>query len=98
MKQIYTLLTFLIYSLTFGQVINPASITTTFTAAEASGTHIDACFNGSGLSKTLKYEIYDTVGKKIKRGFVSENSSINIEDFSQGKSFLKLEEVNKLGL
>ena len=57
MKQIYTLLTFLIFSLTYGQVINPASITTTFTAAEVSGNHIDTYFNGSGLTKIVKYEI-----------------------------------------
>jgi len=44
----------------------------------------------TGLSKTENYEIFDSVGKKIKKGIASENSSIYIKEFSKGIYYLEL--------
>ena len=44
----------------------------------------------TGLRKTENYEIFDSVGKKIKKGITSKNKSIHIESFSTGNYFLKL--------
>ncbi len=83
MKQIYTLLTFLIYSLTYGQVINPTSTTTTFTAAF--GTDIVTCFNGSGLD-TFPSVTSNHAGTDPGNSFVANETTGDI-DFNLGGTF-----------
>ena len=83
MKKIYTLLTFLIYSLTYGQVINPTSATTTFTAEF--GTDINTSFNGTGLN-TFPSVTSDHAGTLPDNSFVAVEITGDI-DFNLGGTF-----------
>lgn len=50
----------------------------------------------SGLDKTKKYELYDILGKEIKKGIISNNDIISIQNLTNGIYFLKFENSNTL--
>ena len=45
----------------------------------------------SGLNETINYSIYNILGKRIKDGVINANQKINIQDFSKGLYFIKLD-------
>lgn len=45
----------------------------------------------TGLTTKNSYEIYNTLGKEVKKGIVSENEKIDIQNLTNGIYFLKLE-------
>ncbi|MDC1226196.1 T9SS type A sorting domain-containing protein [Algibacter sp.] len=50
----------------------------------------------SGLTKTEKYILYNTIGTTINSGNISENEKIDIKNLTNGLYFLKFENGNTL--
>ena len=50
----------------------------------------------SELKKVEKYEIYNSIGQKLKKGIISNKEKIDIENLIKGIYFLKLERGNTL--
>lgn len=50
----------------------------------------------SGLTNSEKYSLFDTSGKEIQRGTMSENTRLNIKNLAQGTYFLKFENTTAL--
>ncbi|WP_369686023.1 T9SS type A sorting domain-containing protein [Mariniflexile sp. AS56] len=48
------------------------------------------------MIKTENYSIYNTLGAEISKVSISENDKINIESLSNGISFLKFGNDNKI--
>lgn len=53
-------------------------------------------FKISGLEKKENYTIYSVLGTEIKRGTVSENEKIDIQNFTNGLYFLKFDHGNTI--
>ncbi len=51
-------------------------------------------FKLSGLFKTENFSIYNTLGSLVKKGNISANDEINIQNLTKGMYFLKLEDGN----
>jgi hypothetical protein len=49
-----------------------------------------------GLTKSEKYKIYNSIGTEIKRGYTSNNETIDIRNFRTGMYFLKFENGNAI--
>lgn len=50
----------------------------------------------SGLDKTMNYELFDILGKEIKKGIISNNDLINVQSLHNGIYFLKFDNGNSL--
>ena len=50
----------------------------------------------NGLTTEASYEIYNTIGQKVKRGVVLENEKIDIQNLTNGIYVLKLGDGNRV--
>jgi len=50
----------------------------------------------NGLTTVENYEIYNTIGQKVRTGTVVENEKIDIQNLINGIYFLKLEKTNSI--
>ncbi len=50
----------------------------------------------SGLDKTTNYKLHDILGKEIKKGIISNNEIINIQNLTNGMYFLKFGNGNTI--
>jgi len=50
----------------------------------------------NGLNTVENYEIYNTIGQKVRIGTVVENEKIDIQNLTNGIYFLKLEKTNSI--
>ena len=83
MKQIYFFLSFSIFNLSNGQIVNPTSATTTFSSAF--GTMLNSCYDGTGL-ETFPSLTSNHVGTTPVDSFVA-NEIIGTIDFNLGGNF-----------